>query len=45
MAITYEGGTEQVRQIVHDHAVLRRGLERRRARCARRSSAASRSNG
>ena len=29
MAITYEGGTDQVRQIVHDHAVLRRGLERR----------------
>ena len=29
MDITYEGGTEQVRQIVHHHAVLRRGLERR----------------
>lgn len=29
MDITYEGGTEQVRQIVHQHAVLRRGLERR----------------
>jgi hypothetical protein len=29
MAITYDGGTEQVRQIVHHHAVLRRGLERR----------------
>jgi hemerythrin HHE cation binding domain-containing protein len=29
MAITYEGATEQVRQIVHHHAVLRRGLERR----------------
>jgi Hemerythrin HHE cation binding domain len=28
MAITYEGGTEQVREIVHHHAVLRRGLER-----------------
>ena len=29
MTITYEGGTEQIRQIVHHHAVLRRGLERR----------------
>jgi hypothetical protein len=29
MDITYEGGTEQVRQVVHHHAVLRRGLERR----------------
>lgn len=29
MAITYEGATEQVRQIVHHHALLRRGLERR----------------
>lgn len=29
MGITYEGGTEQIRQIVHDHALLRRGLERR----------------
>ena len=29
MTITYEGGTEQIRQIVHQHAVLRRGLERR----------------
>ncbi|MGH3294093.1 MAG: hemerythrin domain-containing protein [Trebonia sp.] len=29
MAITYEGATEQVRQIVHHHAVLRRGVERR----------------
>ena len=29
MAITYDGGTEQVRQIVHHHAVLRRGLEQR----------------
>jgi hypothetical protein len=29
MAVTYEGATEQVRQIVHHHAVLRRGLERR----------------
>lgn len=28
MTITYEGATEQVRQIVHHHAVLRRGLER-----------------
>lgn len=29
MAVTYGGATEQVRQIVHHHAVLRRGLERR----------------
>lgn len=29
MAVTYEGATDQVRQIVHHHAVLRRGLERR----------------
>ena len=29
MDITYEGGTEQIRQIVHDHALLRRGVERR----------------
>jgi Hemerythrin HHE cation binding domain len=29
MTIIYEGGTEQVRQVVHHHAVLRRGLERR----------------
>ncbi len=29
MSITYEGATEQVREIVHHHAVLRRGLERR----------------
>jgi hypothetical protein len=29
MTITYQGGTEQVRQIVHHHALLRRGLERR----------------
>jgi hemerythrin-like domain-containing protein len=29
MTITYEGTTEQTRQIVHHHAVLRRGLERR----------------
>lgn len=29
MTITYEGATEQVRQIVHPHALLRRGLERR----------------
>ena len=29
MAIAYEGATEQARQIVHRHAVLRRGLERR----------------
>ncbi|HEU5384520.1 MAG TPA: hemerythrin domain-containing protein [Streptosporangiaceae bacterium] len=29
MGIVYGGSTEQVRQIVHHHAVLRRGLERR----------------
>ena len=29
MAVTYEGATEQIRRIVHHHAVLRRGLERR----------------
>ena len=29
MSITYEGATEQARQIMHHHAVLRRGLERR----------------
>jgi hypothetical protein len=29
MAIIYEGATEEIRQIVHHHAVLRRGLERR----------------
>ena len=29
MTIIYEGATEQLRQIVHHHAVLRRGLERR----------------
>lgn len=29
MGITYEGATEQVRQIVYRHAVLRRGVERR----------------
>ena len=29
MATTYEGTTEQARRIVHHHAVLRRGLERR----------------
>jgi hypothetical protein len=29
MTITYEGATERTRQIVHHHAVLRRGLERR----------------
>ena len=28
MTITYEGPTEQVRQVVHHHAVLRRGVER-----------------
>ena len=29
MTIAYEGTTEQTRQIMHHHAVLRRGLERR----------------
>lgn len=29
MTITYEGTTEQTRQIIHHHAMLRRGLERR----------------
>ena len=29
MSVTYEGATEQVRQIVHHHALLRRGVERR----------------
>src|SRR5690348_7979351 len=29
MAVTYEGATKQARQIMHHHAVLRRGLERR----------------
>src|SRR5207248_759441 len=29
MTITYEGATEQTRQIIHHHAMLRRGLERR----------------
>ena len=29
MSDTYEGATEQVRQIVHHHALLRRGVERR----------------
>lgn len=29
MAITYEGATEQVSQIIHHHALLRRGLDRR----------------
>jgi hypothetical protein len=29
MAITYQGATEQTRQLMHHHAVLRRGLERR----------------
>ena len=29
MTITYQGGTEQVRQIVHHHALLLRGPERR----------------
>ena len=29
MTIIYEGATEEIREIVHRHAVLRRGLERR----------------
>ena len=29
MAVMYEGATEQTQQIIHHHAVLRRGLERR----------------
>ena len=29
MTVTYEGTSEQTRQIMHHHAVLRRGLERR----------------
>ncbi len=29
MTITYEGATDQTRQIIHHHAVLRRDLERR----------------
>ena len=29
MSITTEGATEQTRQVIHHHAVLRRGLERR----------------
>jgi Hemerythrin HHE cation binding domain len=29
MTIAYQGATEQTRQIIHHHAVLRRGLERR----------------
>ena len=29
MTITYKGATEQTRQILHHHAVLRRGLEHR----------------
>lgn len=29
MTVTYEGATAQTRQIIHHHAVLRRGLERR----------------
>ena len=29
MTITYEGATEQAREIMHHHAVMRRGLERR----------------
>ena len=29
MPVTYEGVTDETRQIIHRHAVLRRGLERR----------------
>ena len=29
MAVIYEGATEEIRKVVHHHAVLRRGLERR----------------
>ena len=29
MTVTYTGADEQVRQIIHHHALLRRGLERR----------------
>lgn len=29
MTVTYEGATSQTRRIIHHHAVLRRGLERR----------------
>ena len=29
MAVAYEGATEQARQVIHRHAVLRRDLERR----------------
>jgi hypothetical protein len=29
MSVTYEGATEQVRLVVHQHALLRRGVERR----------------
>ena len=29
MTVTYEGVAKQTRQIIHHHAVLRRGLERR----------------
>ncbi len=29
MTITYDGATEEARQIIHHHAVLRRGLEQR----------------
>jgi len=29
MAVTYQGATAQARRIIHHHAVLRRGLERR----------------
>ena len=29
MPVIYEGATEEIRQVVHHHAVLRRGLERR----------------
>lgn len=29
MAVIYEGATEEIRKVVHHHAVLRRGMERR----------------
>ena len=29
MTLTYEGVTDETRQVIHHHAVLRRGLERR----------------
>lgn len=29
MTVTYEGATESIRQVIHHHATLRRGLEQR----------------